>query len=82
MVPKFGYLKVKRKKKVRSIDTIIFWMRIYVNPLFLGIFIILEIISLRFLWFLLCVIGFILTFSNVFGYYKCSGKQKRKFKVF
>ena len=72
----------ENEKKARSIDTTIFWMSIYATPLFWGIFIILEIISLRFMWFLLCIIGFILTFSNAFGYYKCSGDQKKKIQSF
>ena len=72
----------ENEKKARSIDTTIFWMSIYATPLFWGIFIILEMISLRFMWFLLCIIGFILTFSNAFGYYKCSGDQKKKIQSF
>ena len=72
----------ENEKKARSIDTTIFWMSIYSSPIFWGIFIILEIISLRFMWFLLCIIGFILTFSNAFGYYKCSGDQKKKIQSF
>ena len=57
-------------------------MSIYAAPLFWGIFILLEIIGLRFMWFLLCAISFILSFSNAFGYYKCSGDQKKKIKSF
>ena len=72
----------ENEKKARSIDTTIFWMSIYATPIFWGIFIILEIISLRFMWFLLCIIGFILSFSNAFGYYKCSGDQKKKIRSF
>jgi hypothetical protein len=30
------------------------------------------------MWTLACLIGFILTGSNTFGYYKCSGDQKKK----
>ncbi len=72
----------ENEKKARSIDTTIFWMSIYVTPLFWGVFIILEIIGLRFMWLLLCLISFILSFSNAFGYYKCSGEQKKKIKNF
>ena len=72
----------ENEKKARSIDTSIFWMSIYAAPLFWGIFILLEIIGLRFMWFLLCAISFILSFSNAFGYYKCSGDQKKKIKSF
>ena len=34
------------------------------------------------MWFLACLIAFILTFSNTFGYYKCSGDQNKKLKGF
>ena len=68
--------------KARSIDTTIFWMSLYIAPLFWGIFIILELIGLKIMWFLACLISFILTFSNTFGYYKCSGEQKNKIKGF
>lgn len=64
----------------RSIDTTVFWMSLYATPIFWGIFVILELIGLKFMWFLACLIGFILTFSNTFGYYKCSGEQKKKIK--
>ena len=68
--------------KARSIDTTIFWMSLYIAPLFWGIFIVLELIGLKIMWFLACLIAFILTFSNTFGYYKCSGEQKNKIKGF
>ena len=72
----------ENEKKARSIDTTIFWMSLYACPIFWAIFIFLELIGLRFMWFLLCIISFILTFSNAFGYYKCSGDQKKKIKSF
>ena len=68
--------------KARSIDTTIFWMSLYIAPLFWGIFLVLELIGLKLMWFLACLIAFILTFSNTFGYYKCSGEQKNKVKGF
>ena len=72
----------ENEKKANSIDTTIFWMSLYIAPLFWAVFIFLEIIGLRIMWFLLCIISFILTFSNAFGYYKCSGDQKKKIKNF
>ena len=57
-------------------------MSLYIAPLSWGIFIILELIGLKIMWFLACLIAFILTFSNTFGYYKCSGEQKNKIKGF
>ena len=68
--------------RAKSIDTTIFWMSLYFAPAFWGVFLIFQLIGLRFMWFIACLIGFILTFSNTFGYYKCSGEQKNKIKGF
>ena len=62
----------------RSIDTTIFWMSLYIAPAFWAVFLFLELIGLKLMWFLACLIGFILTFSNTFGYYKCSNEQNKK----
>ena len=68
--------------KTKSIDTTIFWMSLYIAPIFWGIFIFLELIGLKLMWLLACLIAFTLTFSNTFGYYKCSGDQNKKVKGF
>ena len=68
--------------KTKSIDTTIFWMSLYISPIFWGVFLFLELIGLKLMWFLSCLIAFILTFSNTFGYYKCSGEQNKKVKGF
>lgn len=70
------------EKRATSIDTTIFWGSLYITPLFWGIFLILEIIGLNLMWFLVCLIAFVLTFSNTVGYYKCSGEQKKKLTSF
>ena len=72
----------ENEKKARSIDTNVFWISLYVSAIFWAVFTFLELIGLKFIWFLLCLIGFILTSSNLFGYYKCSGDQKKKIKNF
>ena len=64
--------------KAKSIDTTIFWISLYITPAFWGVFFVLELIGLKLMWTLACLIGFILTGSNTFGYYKCSGDQKKK----
>ena len=66
--------------RAKSIDTTIFWMSLYIAPIFWGVFLFLQLIGLKLMWFLACLIGFILTFSNTFGYYKCSGEQKNRIK--
>ena len=68
--------------KSKSIDTTVFWLSLYIAPAFWGVFLILELIGLKLMWFLVCLIGFILTFSNTFGYYKCSKDQNKKISGF
>ena len=70
------------EQKEKSIDTTIFWMSLYIGPIFWGVFLFLELIGLKLMWVLACLISFILTFSNAFGYYKCSNEQKNKIKGF
>ena len=70
------------EKRSTSIDTTLFWSSLYIAPLFWGIFLIIELIGLSLMWFLVCLISFVLTFSNTIGYYKCSGEQKKKLTNF
>ena len=70
------------EKRATSIDTTLFWSSLYIAPLFWGIFLIIELIGLSLMWFLVCLISFVLTFSNTVGYYKCSGEQKKKLTNF
>ena len=71
-----------QEEKKRSIDTTVFWISIYVTPVFWGVFFILELIGLKLMWTLACLIALILTGSNTFGYYKCSGEQRKKIEGF
>ena len=70
------------EKRATSIDTTLFWTSLYIAPLFWGIFLVIELIGLSLMWFLVCLISFVLTFSNTVGYYKCSGEQKKKLTNF
>ena len=70
------------EKRSTSIDATLFWSSLYIAPLFWGIFLIIELIGLSLMWFLVCLISFVLTFSNTIGYYKCSGEQKKKLTNF
>ena len=70
------------EKRATSIDTTLFWSSLYIAPLFWAIFLVIELIGLSLMWFLVCLISFVLTFSNTIGYYKCSGEQKKKLTNF
>ena len=70
------------EKRATSIDTTLFWTSLYVTPCFWGVFLVIELFGLSLMWFLVCLISFVLTFSNTVGYYKCSGEQKKKISNF
>ena len=70
------------EKRATSVDTTLFWTSLYIAPAFWAVFLIIELIGLSLMWFLVCLISFVLTFSNTIGYYKCSGEQKKKLTNF
>ena len=70
------------EKRATSIDTTLFWTSLYVTPCLWGVFLVIELFGLSLMWFLVCLISFVLTFSNTVGYYKCSGEQKKKISNF
>ena len=42
----------------------------------------MDVIGLKWMWAIVCLISLILSGSNMVGYYKCSGEQKKKFSNF
>ena len=70
------------EKRATSVDTTLFWTSLYIAPTFWAVFLIIEFIGLSLMWTLVCLISFVLTFSNTIGYYKCSGVQKKKISNF
>ena len=63
------------EKRATSIDTTLFWTSLYIAPLFWGIFLIIELIGLSLMWFLVCLISFVLTFSNTISFSFISDKK-------
>lgn len=61
-----------------NIDSKIFWTSLYVTPIFWGVFLFFNIISLSLFWGMICFIAMILSGSNMFGYLKCSKEQSKK----
>ena len=70
------------EKRATSIDTTIFWGSLYITPVFWIVMTFIKLIGFKIMYFLECLIAFILTFSNTVGYYKCSGEQKKKLTSF
>lgn len=65
-----------------NIDSKIFWATIYAAPIFWGVFLVFNIISLSILWGMVCVISMLLSGSNMLGYLRCSTEQRKKIGEF
>lgn len=65
-----------------SIDSSIFWFSLYTFPIFWAVFLIMDVIGLKAMWAINCLISLVLSGSNTVGYYKCSGEQKKKLSNF
>jgi hypothetical protein len=42
----------------------------------------MDIIGIKWMWAIVCLVSLVLTGSNLVGYYKCSGEQKKKVSSF
>ena len=58
-------------KPVGKTDSFIFWTTLYAYPLVWATFGVLDLFSFKFLWIILCIICFTLSFTNASGYYYC-----------
>ena len=68
--------------KKTSIDSSIFWVSLYVTPVFWGVFLFFKVISISWFDAMICLIAMLLSGSNMMGYYKCSKEQGKKINDF
>eukprot|EP00573_Skeletonema_grethae_P012910 CAMPEP_0201697452 /NCGR_PEP_ID=MMETSP0578-20130828/11325_1 /ASSEMBLY_ACC=CAM_ASM_000663 /TAXON_ID=267565 /ORGANISM="Skeletonema grethea, Strain CCMP 1804" /LENGTH=273 /DNA_ID=CAMNT_0048183631 /DNA_START=24 /DNA_END=845 /DNA_ORIENTATION=+ len=61
-----------------SFDSKFFWTILYVTPILWALCFMSAILWLRFNCFVTLAIALVLSFSNVYGYYKCSADQRAK----
>ncbi|KYQ94004.1 hypothetical protein DLAC_04901 [Tieghemostelium lacteum] len=59
-----------------QMESLIFWMGLYINPLVWLVFFLSSLLSLNFNWLIITVIALALAFANIYGYYKCNSKDK------
>ena len=52
------------------------------TPIFWAVFFVIDLIGFKWMWAIVCLISLVLTGSNMVGYYKCSGEQKKKLSNF
>lgn len=61
-----------------SFDSKFFWTILYITPILWALCFMSAILWLRFNCFVTLAIALVLSFSNVYGYYKCSADQRAK----
>mmetsp|Transcript_21067 Transcript_21067/g.42141 ORF Transcript_21067/g.42141 Transcript_21067/m.42141 type:complete len:272 (-) Transcript_21067:1587-2402(-) len=61
-----------------SFDSKFFWGVLYITPILWALCFMSAILWLRFNCFVTLAIALVLSFSNVYGYYKCSADQRAK----
>ena len=70
------------KKTVGRTDSFVFWSALYGYPLLWIVFGFVDFVGFKFLWIILCIICFTLSFTNAQGYYSCQQDQKTKLSAF
>lgn len=78
----FHYESDDGKKLVGKTDSFVFWTALYCYPLVWLFFGLLDLLSFKFLWIILCGICFTLSFMNASSYYFCQRDQKAKLQSF
>jgi hypothetical protein len=49
---------------------------------FWAVFLVIDLIGIKWMWAIVCLISLVLSGSNTVGYYRCSGEQKKKLSNF
>jgi len=68
------------KVQMNPVDSKFFWWSQYIAIIFWTLFGILDIIGFKWYWGTACIICFVLTGVNLWGYYKCSKDHQSKVK--
>ena len=58
-------------KPVGRTDSFVFWTALYGYPLVWMLFALMELLSFKFLWLILCCLVCSMAFTNAQGYYYC-----------
>uniref|UniRef100_A0A061S1A6 Golgi apparatus membrane protein TVP23 n=1 Tax=Tetraselmis sp. GSL018 TaxID=582737 RepID=A0A061S1A6_9CHLO len=70
------------QRTVNRKDKGVFWLAVYAAPMVWALMVVLAIFRFTLDYLLIAVIGFILSGTNLYGYYKCSKEQKRKMESY
>lgn len=61
----------EKAESVGATDSFVFWTALYATPVIWIFFALMDLLSFKFFWLNVCAINFVLTSSNLVGYYKC-----------
>lgn len=70
------------RKGVGATDSFVFWTGLYVTPLLWGFFGFIDLIGFKFFWMYVCILCFILSFTNTMAYYQCQKDHQTKLKSY
>jgi len=68
------------ENSTNQFDKLMFWSVLYVTPFLWGSLFFIGLLKFNLGWLINVVVGLVLSASNVYGYWKCSGEQKAKFQ--
>ena len=71
----------KNEKKESNVDVNVFWICLYVNAAGWLILFVYEVITITPTWSIIAFIMLVFAGMNLYGYFKCSKDQQRKFKT-
>lgn len=68
--------------QLNNIDVAAFWIGVAATPLLWGLFLVMNVLSIKLLWTMLDLICFVLASTNFIGYWKCRKDHNQKLQGF
>ena len=59
------------KREIGATDSFVFWGALYLTPVVWGFFAFMDFIGFKFFWMYVCILCFVLSFTNTMAYYQC-----------
>ena len=68
------------KREIGATDSFVFWGGLYITPVIWGFFAFMDFIGFKFFWMYVCILCFVLSFTNTMAYYQCQKDHQGKLK--
>ena len=59
----------EEKREVGATDSFVFWGALYITPVAWAVFALMDFISIKFFWMLLCILCLVLSSTNTMAFY-------------